>query len=199
MPGAQGFASSEVKTGVVPGTAHRLINDKPVEERPVVVGAVSPDCKNVGPLAHNEHLLVPDVADQLAPVGELSEGNSLRQIGPDQFSRVSQPRPLSAPAPRGGDPSPRPRSRRALCRPAAAVCRPPGTLLTSHIHRRGDALAATEFGNALLAAQPFQHDANLLLGRKVSTRRASDVLDCFFRRLFFRPGFLSHLRSLRLR
>src|SRR6516225_1594004 len=32
------------------------------------------------------------------------------------------------------------------------------------VHRRGDALAATEFGNALLAAEPFQHDANLLLG-----------------------------------
>src|SRR5271169_1223673 len=67
------------------------------------------------------------------------------------------------------------------------------------VHRRGDALAATQFGNALLAAEPLQHDANLLLGRKMSTRRPPNVLDCLFRRLFLRPGFLSHLRSLRLR
>ncbi len=40
------------------------------------------------------------------------------------------------------------------------------------VHRRGDAPAATEFSDALLAAQPFQPDADLLLGRKVSTRRA---------------------------
>src|SRR6202042_2267510 len=67
------------------------------------------------------------------------------------------------------------------------------------VHRRGDALAATQFGNALLAAEPFQHNADLLLGRKVSTRRAPNVPDRVFRRLLFRPGFLSHLRSLRLR
>ena len=30
------------------------------------------------------------------------------------------------------------------------------------VHRRGDALAATEFGDALLAAKPFQHDTDLL-------------------------------------
>ena len=71
--------------------------------------------------------------------------------------------------------------------PASRRCRPPGTLRPAIVHRRGHALAATEFGKALLAAQPFQHDADLLLGRKVSTRRASDVLDCFFRRLFLRP------------
>src|SRR6201996_5062767 len=30
------------------------------------------------------------------------------------------------------------------------------------VHRRGDALAPTEFGDALLPAQPFQYDADLL-------------------------------------
>ena len=43
------------------------------------------------------------------------------------------------------------------------------------------------------------YDADLLLGRKAPTRRASDVFDGVFRRLLLRPGFLSHLRSLRLR
>ena len=32
-------------------------------------------------------------------------------------------------------------------------------------------LAAAELGDALLAAQPFQHDADLLFSQKVSTRR----------------------------
>jgi hypothetical protein len=35
------------------------------------------------------------------------------------------------------------------------------------------------------------------LGGKEPTRRPPNVPDCVFRRLFFRPGFLSHLRSLR--
>ena len=78
---------------MVPGTPHGLVNDKPVEERSMVMGAVSPDRENVGPSAHNEHLLVPNVADQLAPVGELGEGNSLRQIGADRsvaiFSHIA--------------------------------------------------------------------------------------------------------------
>jgi hypothetical protein len=30
------------------------------------------------------------------------------------------------------------------------------------VHRRGDALAAAQFGDALLAAEPFQDDADLL-------------------------------------
>src|ERR1700749_4009607 len=67
------------------------------------------------------------------------------------------------------------------------------------VHRRADALAPTEFGDALLPAQPFQYDADLLLGRKVSARRAPNLPDRVSRRLLFRPGFLSHLRSLRLR
>ena len=36
-------------------------------------------------------------------------------------------------------------------------------------------LAAAELGDALLAAQPFQHDADLLFSQKVSTRRLPDV------------------------
>ena len=49
----------------------------------------------------------------------------------------------------------------------------------------------------LLAAQALQHDADLLFGRKLPARRPADVLDDLLRRRFHRPGFLSHLRSLR--
>jgi transposase len=62
---------------------------------------------------------------------------------------------------------------------------------------RGDALAAAELGDALLAAKPFQYDADLLFSREVSTRRAPNVPDRVFRRQFLRSGFLSHLKDLR--
>jgi hypothetical protein len=39
------------------------------------------------------------------------------------------------------------------------------------IHRRRYALAAAQLGYALLAPQAFQHDADLLLGRKPTPRR----------------------------
>ena len=59
-----------------------------------------------------------------------------------------------------------------------------------------DPLAATQLGNAVLAAQAFQNDPDLLLGRRVLARRPSDVLNnllsCFLRC----PGLLSHLRSV---
>src|SRR5208283_4050963 len=58
-------------------------------------------------------------------------------------------------------------------------------------------LATAEFGDTVLAAQAFQHDADLVFGREVSPRRATDVLHDFCRRLFSRHGFLSHLRSLK--
>ncbi len=51
----------------------------------------------------------------------------------------------------------------------------------------------------LLAARPFQRDADLLFGSRASTRRALDILGGVFRPLLRRPGFLPRLRFLRLR
>src|SRR5262245_51498776 len=58
-----------------------------------------------------------------------------------------------------------------------------------------DPLAAAELGDAVLAAQAFQYDADLVFRREVSPRRATDLLHHFCRRFFLRHGFLSHLRS----
>jgi hypothetical protein len=44
-------------------------------------------------------------------------------------------------------------------------------------------------GNALLAAQAFQHESDLVFRRKVSPCRATDVLDDLGRRLFLRSRF----------
>jgi hypothetical protein len=59
----------------------------------------------------------------------------------------------------------------------------------------GDPLAAAQLGDAVLAAQPAQDNANLLLRRKLSPGGAADLLHNLFHRLLYRPGSLSHLRS----
>jgi hypothetical protein len=58
-------------------------------------------------------------------------------------------------------------------------------------------LAAAELGDTVLAAQPFQHDADLVFRREVPPGRAPNVFHDLCRRFFRRHGFLSHLRSLR--
>jgi hypothetical protein len=51
---------------------------------------------------------------------------------------------------------------------------------------------------SLSSTQSLQHDANFLF-RRILSRPTSDVLKHLFCRRFARPGFLLHLRSLRLR
>jgi hypothetical protein len=59
-----------------------------------------------------------------------------------------------------------------------------------------DAFAAAELGDAVLAAQAIQHDADLILRRKMSPGCPANALHDLFRRRSLRPGSLSHLRSL---
>ena len=65
------------------------------------------------------------------------------------------------------------------------------------IEALGNALTPAQRGNALLATQAFQHDADLLLRRILFAGGAADVLDDLLCRLFLCPGFPSHLRSLK--
>src|SRR4029077_876194 len=58
-------------------------------------------------------------------------------------------------------------------------------------------LTAAKLCDALLAAQALQHDTDLFFGREFPPRHAADVLHDLFRRFLHRPGFLSHLRSLK--
>src|ERR1700720_2462411 len=58
-------------------------------------------------------------------------------------------------------------------------------------------LTAAKLCDALLAAQAFQHDTDLFFGREFPPRHAADVLHDLFRRFLHRPGFPSHLRSLK--
>ncbi len=65
--------------------------------------------------------------------------------------------------------------------------------------RGGDAFAAAELGDVLLAPQPLQHNTDLLFRRVMPTGLAPDVLQHLFSRRLTRPGFLLHLRSWWLR
>src|SRR5271156_4021973 len=58
-----------------------------------------------------------------------------------------------------------------------------------------DPFAAAQLGDTVLAAQAFQHDADLLFGRILLARRPSDVLDDLLSRFLRRSSLLSHLRS----
>ena len=55
--------------------------------------------------------------------------------------------------------------------------------------------APAQLGDAVLAAQALQHDADLLLGRILLARRSADVLDDLFRRLLS-PSRISVSSSL---
>ena len=73
----------------MPGAANGAIDDEPVDERPMIVGAISADRECFRSLPRKQHRFVPDVADQLAAIGELGERHALRQIGTGLIFRHS--------------------------------------------------------------------------------------------------------------
>jgi hypothetical protein len=67
-----------------------------------------------------------------------------------------------------------------------------GWLLFGKGDRHVTAFAAAELGNAVLAAQAFAHDADLLLGGGVLADGAAEFLDYHLGRLLGQSSFLSH-------
>src|SRR5258708_19584444 len=64
------------------------------------------------------------------------------------------------------------------------------------IHRGGDTFASAKLRDVLLAAQPFQHDADLLFSLLLPAAICSNFPRPFFCRPFFRPRFPVHIPSL---
>src|ERR1700677_4199607 len=81
---ARGLAGSKVETGMMPGTAHGVVDHEPVNKRRVIVRAQGPDREYLCSAAHQQNLLAAGVADHLAAVGKLGERYPLRQIGASQ-------------------------------------------------------------------------------------------------------------------
>ena len=66
---------------MVPQTADSVLDEDPLGERTVVVGAMRPDRQHLQAAAHQQNLLVTDMTNELATVGKLAKNNALRQIG----------------------------------------------------------------------------------------------------------------------
>jgi hypothetical protein len=78
--GAQGLASAKIKTGVMPGTSHRIVDNEALRERTIVVSALSADREQVGAAAHEQNRVLSDMADQLGAIRQFGESNSLREV-----------------------------------------------------------------------------------------------------------------------
>ena len=57
----------------MPGTAHGVADHEPVGERTVVMRAMGADREDLRAAAHQQNLLVADMADELAAVGKLGD------------------------------------------------------------------------------------------------------------------------------
>ncbi len=77
---SQRFASAKIETGVVPGAADRPIDHEAVGEGAMIVAAVGADCEYFCAAARQEDLLLSNAPKHLAPVGQLGERYSQRQI-----------------------------------------------------------------------------------------------------------------------
>ena len=72
----------------MPRTTHGIIDNEPVRQWAIIVRTVSANSEHVETSAHQQHLLIRHVPDQLPAVGEFREGNSLREIWADWSSMI---------------------------------------------------------------------------------------------------------------
>ena len=79
----------------MPGATHGLADDETFGERPVIVRASGADREDLRAAAHQQNLLVADMAEQLSAIGEFGERNALRQIGAGWL--CLDPAPFSSP------------------------------------------------------------------------------------------------------
>jgi hypothetical protein len=64
----------------MPGTTDGILNDKTTDERPAVMCTCGSYGEYGCSAAHQQYLLVPAVADELAAIGKISERDALREI-----------------------------------------------------------------------------------------------------------------------
>jgi hypothetical protein len=84
--GAQRGSGPQIETRVMPGAAHGITDEKAFTERPAVVRAIRGDGKNLVTLPRNQHCLAGRVANDHRPVGEITFGYSIAEIGPGQLA-----------------------------------------------------------------------------------------------------------------
>ena len=80
--GAERLACPDIETSVVPGAADHVAHHQPLGQRPAVMGAGGADGKDLGATAQQEHLLVAQMAEQLAAIRQMGERHAGRKLGP---------------------------------------------------------------------------------------------------------------------
>ena len=61
---AHRFAAAQIEAGVMPGTADAVADHEPFGERSVIVAAMRVDGENLGARAHQQDILIADMAEQ---------------------------------------------------------------------------------------------------------------------------------------
>ena len=81
---------------MMPRTANGVIDEESLDERSAVMRALRPDRKHLGPTAHQQHLLITHMTDQLTAVSKLIESDALRQVATAEFRLVLIHSPISS-------------------------------------------------------------------------------------------------------
>src|SRR5215469_9051324 len=89
----QRLTCTQTETGMVPRTAHCVVNHQPIGERAVIVRAVRTDCKQLCATAHHQDVFSIDDARELPMVRDPGNGNSTLQV---KFFNVIHIQPHSA-------------------------------------------------------------------------------------------------------
>jgi len=76
----QGLAGAQVEAGMMPRATDGIVNQNPLAERAIVMGALSVDGEEFGTPADEEDGLPIGMTDDLAAVGKIVEGDALSQV-----------------------------------------------------------------------------------------------------------------------
>jgi len=75
-----GLAGREVETGMMERATNRVPDDEPLAQRPVIVGALGADGEQPPGRAHQQHVLLADLADEIGTVGNGVGRHAGRQV-----------------------------------------------------------------------------------------------------------------------
>src|SRR5438270_688818 len=78
---AQRLSGTKTETGVVPGTAHCVLDEDPLSEWTVVVGAFGADREQLLTTAREQHRVVRDVPQNHAALFNIRKRHPLRKVG----------------------------------------------------------------------------------------------------------------------
>jgi hypothetical protein len=78
---AQRLTCAQAETGMVPGAAHGIVNQQPLGQIRVIMGAMCPDREQRRAAAHEQNLFGSGITDELAAIAKLPRVDALGQIG----------------------------------------------------------------------------------------------------------------------